>query len=257
MTQEKQITVQQAAIKTASVSVRSLTINGKQVTLAVFRQLRNEPIVEVETISLLGLPWGTVNYFWGGCVSDVQHLHVVWQKGEELRRACVYSNLPHSVESGLRDDIHEAYVEYLVHLTLEGRLVRDSNSCSAHTFSDRVEGMKLQYDISRDDPLCKATAAPPNSVYRDFYPADDPEEQRKRFELWSVQKDRELREYRAQLEKDLVGLRDMFGIQPEEVDASAALDYLKGTIDTLRDYHTRWSAMYTEMLALDQLFIAV
>ena len=257
MTQEKQITVQQAAIKTASVSVRSLTINGKQVTLAVFRQLRSEPIVESRNICLLGLPWGTVNYFWGGCVSDIQHLHVVWQKGEELRRACVYPDPPRSVESDLKQGISEAYESYLVNLALEGRLVREVGYRTAHTFKHRVEGLTLQHDISRDDALCKATLAPPSSVYHDSFPTGDLAEQQKRRELWNVQKDREIREYRAQLEKDMAGLRDMFGIQPEEVDASAALDYLKGTIDTLRDYHTRWSAMYTEMLGLDQLFIAV
>jgi hypothetical protein len=30
---------------------------------------------------------GKVNYFWGGC--EPNHLHIVWQRGDELRQSCV------------------------------------------------------------------------------------------------------------------------------------------------------------------------
>ena len=36
------IDVQQAEIKTASVEIKSLTVSGKQLTLAVFRQLQEK-----------------------------------------------------------------------------------------------------------------------------------------------------------------------------------------------------------------------
>ena len=86
------ITTQEAIIHTVGVEVKSLTINGKQVTLAVFRQLKNEPLIDDETVQLRGVPCGIVNYFFKPC--DPDHLHVVWQKGSELRRACVYPALP-------------------------------------------------------------------------------------------------------------------------------------------------------------------
>jgi hypothetical protein len=38
------------------------------------------------------VPWGKVNYFWGDFNPD--HLHIVWQKDEELRRDCVYAMTP-------------------------------------------------------------------------------------------------------------------------------------------------------------------
>jgi hypothetical protein len=41
----KPLTVHNAEIRTAAVEVNTLTISGKQVTLAVFRQLQEEPIV--------------------------------------------------------------------------------------------------------------------------------------------------------------------------------------------------------------------
>lgn len=82
------LTVHNAEITTASVEVKTLTISGKQVTLAVFRQLREEPLI-AEDGTLNGLPWGTVNYHPDKCGSDAAHVHVVWQKGAELLRCNV------------------------------------------------------------------------------------------------------------------------------------------------------------------------
>lgn len=85
------LTVHNAEIKTASVEVRTLTISGKQVTLAVFRQLREEPLI-AEDGTLNGVPWGVVNYHPDRCgpAADVaDHLHIVWQQGTELLRSWV------------------------------------------------------------------------------------------------------------------------------------------------------------------------
>ncbi|MFC8724310.1 hypothetical protein [Streptomyces bacillaris] len=91
----KQLTTQNATITTAAVEVKTLTISGKQVTLAVFRQLQEEPLI-AEDGTLNGEPWGTVNYHpdkW--CTEDRRpHWHVVWQRGTELRRARV-DRVPH------------------------------------------------------------------------------------------------------------------------------------------------------------------
>ncbi|MFF2944053.1 hypothetical protein ACFVSQ_29845 [Streptomyces niveus] len=83
----KQLTTQNATITTAAVEVKTLTISGKQVTLAVFRQLREEPLI-AEDGTLNGVPWGTVNYHPDKCSSG-DHWHVVWQRGAELLRARV------------------------------------------------------------------------------------------------------------------------------------------------------------------------
>lgn len=88
------ILAHEAVVKTATVEVRSLTITGKQVTLAVFRQLQEEDLVDYfNGFELAGVPWGHVNYHPDkGCADEGRHLHVVWQKGEELRRALVVWN---------------------------------------------------------------------------------------------------------------------------------------------------------------------
>ncbi len=83
------LTAQTAEIQTAAVEIRTLTVSGKQVTQAVFRQLREQPLV-TEAGEFTGLPWGTVNYHPDRCADDGEHRHVVWQEGAELRRSKVY-----------------------------------------------------------------------------------------------------------------------------------------------------------------------
>ena len=87
------LSVHEAQINTATVEVKTLTISGKQVTLAVFRQLQEESLIDDDG-RFRGLPWGTVNYHPDGCKDSTNHRHVVWQDGNELRRAYVRSQLP-------------------------------------------------------------------------------------------------------------------------------------------------------------------
>lgn len=82
------LTVQNAEIKTATVEVKTLTISGKQVTLAVFRQLKEHPLIALDG-TINGVPWGTVNYHPDKCAPGRRHIHVVWQAGSDLRRARV------------------------------------------------------------------------------------------------------------------------------------------------------------------------
>ncbi len=83
------LTPQSAEITTASVQIKAMTVNGKQVTLAVFRQLYEQPLFHSTTWKALGTPWCRVNYHPDKCANDPTHEHVVWQVGDELRRARV------------------------------------------------------------------------------------------------------------------------------------------------------------------------
>ena len=84
------LSVQNAEINTASVTINTLEISGKQVTLAVFRQLREhypltwEPegyMSHATEIDWCGKPWGWVNYL---CEPGCRN--VVWQMGSSLYR---------------------------------------------------------------------------------------------------------------------------------------------------------------------------
>src|SRR5262245_55035459 len=84
----KKLNAENAVIKTASVEVKTLTISGKQVTLAVFRQLPIKHIISDVSYDLLGMSWGTVNY----SLPDKpygDHVQVVWQEGSKLYRCWV------------------------------------------------------------------------------------------------------------------------------------------------------------------------
>jgi hypothetical protein len=100
----RRITTKEATIKTAAVEVKTLTISGKQVTLAVFRQLQREDLIDPVEVQLRGVPWGLVNYFWGGC-REYSHLHVVWQDGDELRRDCINEAECHTARRADQDAI--------------------------------------------------------------------------------------------------------------------------------------------------------
>jgi hypothetical protein len=82
------LTVHNAEIHTASVEIKTLTLKGRQVTLAVFRQLRESPLV-AEDGTLNGVPWGVVNYHPDKCAGARAHWHVVWQRGVDLLRSAV------------------------------------------------------------------------------------------------------------------------------------------------------------------------
>jgi len=98
------IEAKEAKIHTVTVEVQTIRIGGKQVTQSVFRQLKDESLFlfhwEPEwKVEMRGDPWGTVNYCPGkSCRNDdyrysSRHLHVVWQKGSELRKATVFAEV--------------------------------------------------------------------------------------------------------------------------------------------------------------------
>ena len=84
----RKITAEEALIRTATVEIKAITISGKQMTLAVFRQLEEESIIDFDSGMLVGVPWGRVNYCGKDC-PDREHVHVLWQKGNELRRCII------------------------------------------------------------------------------------------------------------------------------------------------------------------------
>jgi hypothetical protein len=87
------IRVQEAVVRTATVEIKTLTVGGRQVTLALFRQLPYSSIIDASTLGLRGVPWGTVNYHFDKCFEEYPiHIHVVWQEGRELRHDLVPSD---------------------------------------------------------------------------------------------------------------------------------------------------------------------
>jgi hypothetical protein len=85
----KQLTVHNASINTATIEVKTLTIGARQVTQGIFRQLIEAPLI-AEDGTLNGVPWGHVTWHPDKCEGHtLEHWHIVWQSGTELRRSRV------------------------------------------------------------------------------------------------------------------------------------------------------------------------
>ena len=91
------IDVSHAELHTATVELKMITVDQRQMTLSVFRQIPQQPIIDGKTFKLNGVPWGWVNYFWPEIkfpYSPVvlgKKVQVVWQKGTALYRAVVFA----------------------------------------------------------------------------------------------------------------------------------------------------------------------
>ncbi len=96
----KPLTVQNVEVSTAAVEVKTIQVSRKQMTLSMFRQLIDERLIG-DGQAFRGNPWGCVNYHhecgyrtwhqdWCDDFRHGRHLHVVWQKGSDLRKATVY-----------------------------------------------------------------------------------------------------------------------------------------------------------------------
>jgi hypothetical protein len=85
------ITTDHATIRTATVSVKVLTLDKKQMTLSVFRQLPLRHVIDPLTMELRGTPWGHVNYFWDDSPNDPDYhrLHIIWERSGRLYRSLV------------------------------------------------------------------------------------------------------------------------------------------------------------------------
>jgi hypothetical protein len=115
------LNVSQVQVKTAAIEIKTLILEKKQVTLSVFRQVSNEELLNCNNLqySLNGIPWGTINYFFGDNKDkdDSQYMHIVWQKGNELRRCVVAKSFDKTNDSAqIRSELRyqrECYFSYV------------------------------------------------------------------------------------------------------------------------------------------------
>jgi hypothetical protein len=212
----RRISTHEATVKTAAVEVKTLTISGKQVTLAMFRQFLKEPLLDERSGDLLGVPWGTVNYFWGGC-TEGNHLHVVWQKGLELRRCCL--------ESSLSSQYHEEALPQLAQQYVHAKF--------ASGWRPSAEGLDAPYYHRHQTPFQLMIAGETYTV-----------------DLWPFcVKSR----YGGGLRFDEQKIHA--DVPPCSVDEAYHL--LSEAVAQRNQFHARWKAHYEAIRQVDQRFIAV
>jgi hypothetical protein len=76
-----------AIVHTATIDVKVLRIDRRQLTLSVFRQL-DEQLIFLGDGTLNGTPWGRVNYTWKENRENTA-FHVIYQVGDVLKRSPV------------------------------------------------------------------------------------------------------------------------------------------------------------------------
>lgn len=271
----RQITVREATVKTATIEVKALTISARQVTLSVFRQLYDEDLIDPDTADLRGVPWGVVNYFWGACAKASEHLHVVWQKGDELRRACVYPE-PSSARGWTRR--RNAYIKtaqclvaatvlqdrtnhpYERHTSPTGTsmnkvLVHVGNQLDWIGFSDDVDWLSRNDALPEPSPR-EAVVTRWDYRTRSDVPMTEEEiaDAAQRRDEYEVRRIRDYAQTNARKE-DAVRrfLTDTIGT----VDQRTARSMAEESAAILGAFAQKWEDQYTALSSLDHLFIAV
>lgn len=79
-------------ITQGTVNIKILSVGNKHMTLAVFRQIDIANVIDYGSLSLRGEVWGRVNYHPDRCDGDLEHVHVVWQDKESIKRSTIYSS---------------------------------------------------------------------------------------------------------------------------------------------------------------------
>lgn len=252
----RQISAQEAIIKTATVEIRTLTLNGKQMTLSVFRQLREESVIDEETLELRGQPWGTVNYHPDAeCKAGRPHLHVVWQKGNELRRASVLQipwlrdETEPSGHAGCREMMVSACEVYVILRTLEGWFPATEARSSIPFRSRKMDGdywwTYLPFELDAGPRL----ELPFTDDLRTHLQV-----------IWTINRqhreaDTAVHVAHAALQKHLRNYEEKTGANPSAADVWQHM--VQPAVQEYQHYRKHWGELYKQFETLGQLFIAV
>ncbi|OLD63812.1 MAG: hypothetical protein AUF65_01510 [Chloroflexi bacterium 13_1_20CM_50_12] len=83
------IPVEEARVQKWSLSISVLTLNERQITQTLYKQLIEEAVVNERTGELKGPVWGWVNLHNDCWYRNNQHFHAIWEDNGELKRAFV------------------------------------------------------------------------------------------------------------------------------------------------------------------------
>jgi len=262
--------VREASIKTASVQIKALTVSGKQVTQSVFRQLLLADLIDYKTGELNGTPWGRVNYYWGTC-KDTDHLHVVWQLGEELRRACVKKKRPVSIYDL---EIEEDWFHKMAHLRLVQLIYHSPKPDKAllgprdDTATMEDDGMRYSVVIEQSEYrhrrgcVCEPAWTKALDYMRTPWGEACPRHlyQESRYETQEEAERRRVAEHnesRADFGKELEAALAFYEEDNPSGALSSALAWLRSASQARDAAIAQWRVSYTTVEATDHLFIAV
>jgi len=124
------------------LAIRTLTINGKRMTAAFYRQIIEEDLIDEETGELRGTPLGFVHLHQKESCPDCPHRHILWMGEQGLRHAVVVA--PEDADRYAELQAESERVQHLLNDLLALLLVR------AHRTPDLTgffEGSRLRRDV--------------------------------------------------------------------------------------------------------------
>jgi hypothetical protein len=235
------IAVRQARLDTVQINVHALRVGHKQMTQAVFRQLLREHPLDHEKEELRGDLWGLVNYFWKGCHGghreQLEHLHLVWQLGDELRRECIFS--PRHCKE-MEDEIRgiEHLLQEVTSLALFRRILTDPTSVKRGKHHEFEFG---EWSCSTYPETAQAICRILMAIEED--PTSD----------WAK---KQIAEARALIEKELRELEARLKDEPVKDEDQIAL-FCQKHLNKADSVGKNYGVFYQRVLELPQLFIAV
>jgi hypothetical protein len=279
VTTNRLISTHEAQVRTMQVEVRVMKVGNKQVTLALYRQLTREQVIDARTGQLRGVPWGLVNYNAGDCGGyGPEHLHVVWQKGGALRRCCVTPEMKQdgggqrALDDAARDRSRAVSLAFLLTGLGQRATAPDGSPCAcfypASSYSYciyRLGGLRF----TNHDPAYDSLHVFWNNAAEDLAgPRPPPDhgahgcpfgpEQQRRDNAGRAEKFRKARaavlEHAADCRRQLAQGGWRLPGEPTPQDCLALAGEIDGHAERLR---TRWRERYAELAALEQLFIAL
>ncbi len=270
MKPDKSITITDASIKQVSIEVKVIKIDNKQMTLAVFRQLPEEPILNDLTGELRGQPWGRVNYC-PDCKDVVPHFHIVWQKDNTLCRATIEKRWSGGPHKALRDELlygksnpwvtlHYYMESYLYVRSLKGwqpeELGKNINvKVEEHTFTINPEDISTHImDLWKAEGVRRRQQEAVHG-WEQLTKANPGDEYFQRTRDGERKRHTELEQEVDTHHKQAIDI-----LNKEELPHDPAVLYRDRLIPAYKDYlHyiQQWKTSYAQLEALDQLFIAV
>lgn len=232
-----------ASVTTATVTIKALQVGRKQMTISVFRQLPESPLIDEEKVELLGQPWGYVNYRWG----DQKGTHFIFQKGSRLYRNCFLVRDSGNFADGDHPSgfsTHLAEAEKIVRLYVYSNVIKGDIPDWYDPYNHRSE-YNLKWE-RRGFEGCtfKLKANKDLEFVMDAYKS-----------RWFDHESENAKEHLEMAKQNLIKEIE------KECGGNVSLRVIDMVLDemgaSLVEYRSRWDKLMEKLRAVDQLYIAV
>jgi hypothetical protein len=255
--------IHEATVQTVQVEIKALKVGKKQVTMGLFRQLPLGELLDTDTLQLRGLPWGRVNYWWEGDGRDGllpgNKVHVVWQAGDELRRAVVNEEPDRSHMQAFREQERAITGDFVLHGLREAKAfaIQRTPLGRHHEVTMNDKKYTVEWDIptiSIAEQYWRWRHLDPEGAAQtacQWWQENKPEEYAQRLLTELARRKQEQRET-CEAYTHLLLQRGLLHITREDV-----LTAWRNLVDQRKAYQDGWAAQWRALNDLPQLFIAV